>query len=117
MNQETLENIAVDIWNEVCKNIEQILKECDLFGLAGILTIDDPSLQDRIEILKKLDDLFELIIDNFDRSSVEHYSVTRIMFNAKQQILNLEMLLTAAKNNDEVGFNEIKNRLESQAKH
>jgi hypothetical protein len=39
------------------------------------------------------------------------------MYNAKQQILHMEMLLSAAKNNDESGFNEAKSRLNGQSQH
>ena len=109
-----LKLLAEDIWHNVCKNISLILEECDLHGLSGVLVVPDPSLESRIKVLKKLDIICQLIIDSTDDSG---YSVARIMYNAKQQILNLEMLLTAAKNHDENLFNEAKNRLNNQSEH
>lgn len=109
-----LEKLASEIWDHVCSNMTLILKECDLHGLAGILTAPDPSIESRIKALKKLDAICQLIIDSTDAAE---YSVSRIMYNAKQQILHMEMLLSAAKNNDESGFNEAKSRLNGQSKH
>jgi hypothetical protein len=109
-----LEQLSETIWDEVCKNIALILQDCDLHGLAGILTIPNPSIESRINALKRLDTICQLIIDS---TKVDEYSISRIMYNTKQQILNLEMLLNAAKNNDEGGFNEAKALLNGQSKH
>jgi hypothetical protein len=109
-----LELLADTIWEHVCQNILLILKECDLYGLAGILTVPDPSIENRIHALKKLDKICQIIIDN---TGHDQYSVSRVMYNAKQQILHLEMLLSAAKNEDATGFNEAKARLNGQSEH
>jgi len=109
-----LEISANIIWEHVCTNIALILKECDLYGLAGILTIPDPAIENRIHALKKLDKICQMIIDN---TGDGQYSVSRVMYNAKQQILHLEMLLSAAKNEDEAGFSEAKSRLNEQSTH
>ncbi len=109
-----LEKLASSIWEHVCANITLILQECDLHGLAGILTVPDPSIENRISALKKLDIICELIINSSDPAD---YSVARIMYNAKQQILNLEILLSAAKNNDPDNFEHAKNCLNGQSKH
>lgn len=109
-----LEELASDIWDHVCNNISQILKECDLYGLAGVLVVPDPAIEARIGALKRLDVICQLVIDSTDDAE---YSTSRIMYNAKQQILHLEMLLSAAKNDDEVGFNNAKALLNGQSKH
>lgn len=109
-----LEKIASDIWDHVCININLILKECDLHGLTGVLTVPDPSIENRINALKKLDSICELIINS---TNPAEYSVARIMYNAKQQILNLEILLSAAKNNDQDSFEHAKNCLNGQSEH
>lgn len=114
MPKTNLEALSQTIWDHVCNNITLILKECDLHGLSGILTVPDPSIENRITALKKLDAVCEMIIDSTDSSD---YSISRTMYNAKQQILNLEMLLSAAKNNDESGFNSAKECLNGQSKH
>ena len=63
---------------------------------------------------KKLDGICQAIIDNVGDAD---YSVKRKMFNAKQQILNLEMLLTAAQNDDANDFKEARERLDGQSTH
>lgn len=110
----TLEQLAEDIWGHVCENIALILKECNLHGLAGILTVPNPSIESRITALKKLDEICQILIDN---TSSAQYSTARIMYNAKQQILHLEMLLSAAKNGDNESFDLAKDRLNGQSTH
>ncbi|MFZ2539336.1 MAG: hypothetical protein WAX04_10600 [Oscillospiraceae bacterium] len=114
MSNIHLETLSQQIWDHVCNNINLILKECDLHGLSGILIVPDPSIENRITALKKLDVVCEMILNSTEAAD---YSVSRIMYNAKQQILNLEILLTAAKNNDEAGFNSAKACLNGQSKH
>ena len=110
----TLEDLAQDIWDHVCENIKLILQECDMHGLTGILTAPDPSIESRIGALKKLDSICQVVLDNMNDSQ---YSTSRIMYNAKQQILNLEMLLSAAKNCDKASFDLAKDRLNGQGTH
>lgn len=112
--QQSLEDLSDQIWEHVKTNIAQILKECDLYGLAGVLTIPDPSIENRIAALKRLDTICQAVVDSTTDSQ---YSVARIMYNAKQQILNLEMLLSAAKNDVVAVFEEIKARLNGQGQH
>ncbi len=109
-----LEQLAEQIWFNVCNNITLILKECDMHGLTGILSAPDPSIESRIKALKKLDTICQLIIESTDDSG---YSTSRTMYNAKQQILHLEMLLNAAKNNNEEDFEEVKDKLNNQGTH
>jgi len=109
-----LENLSSEIWDSVCKNTILILEECDLHGLTGVLIRPDPSIESRIIALKRLDSICQLVIDN---TSTADYSVARNMYNAKQQILYLEMLLSAAKNNDEAAFESAKDHLNGQSNH
>jgi hypothetical protein len=109
-----LEPVALNVWDLVCKNIADILQECGLFGLIGVLSIPDPSVEKRIEALKKLNLICQVVIENV---APFNYSVMRVMYNAKQQILNLEILLSAAKNGNEQDFELAKNRLQAQCTH
>lgn len=111
-----LEHQALEIWDTVCKNISLILKESDLYQLAGFLTIPDPSIESRINALKKLDAICHFIIENTEISN-DGYSIIRIMHNAKQQILLLNILLSAAKRNDLAEFKRCKKLLSTQSPH
>lgn len=113
---QDLEELAATIWDKVCHNVDLVLKECELHGLAGILTIPDPSIESRIAALRSFDSVCTLIISTLE-SDPKQYSTTRRMFNAKQQILNLEILLNAARNKDEASFKETQDRLNGQATH
>lgn len=58
--------------------------------------------------------MIDLIIDKVGE---HNYSAQRVMFNAKQQILGLEMLLNAAKNGDVAGFEDVQRQLSEQSTH
>ena len=113
---ESLEKLAESIWNIVCLNIDDILKECDLYGLAGILVVPDPSVEARILAIKQFEEVCTAIVSALERGH-DQYSTIRVMLNAKQQILILEQLLNAAKNGDAKEFNEAHSQLKKQAKH
>ena len=109
-----MEDTVVEIWGAVCSNIEQVLRECQLYGLAGILMIRDPSIQERIDALKTFDRVCQIIVDNIPG---EDYSIVRMMLNAKQQIINLEILLSAAQNDDSDGFDRAQEVLRRHITH
>ena len=116
-NEQTLEDLSATIWERVCHNVGVVLEECDWYGLAGILIAPDPTLESRIGALKDFDTLCTAIITVLEARNEDHYSTIKTMLNAKQQIVNLELLLNAAKNADEEGFKEAQSKLDGQAKH
>lgn len=113
---ETLEATAATIWDNVCQNVKLVLEECQLHGLIGILCIPDPSIEVRIAALKDFDQVCSLIVTSLE-GGPDHYSTIRIMINAKQQMLSLELLLNAAKNQDKEGFEKAQKVLAAQATH
>ncbi|MBL8525673.1 MAG: hypothetical protein JNN20_18485 [Betaproteobacteria bacterium] len=116
---QTFEALVPEIWDLVCKNIDDILKECELHGLTEILTVPQPSVEARLIILKKFEGVCNTIIHALEAGPPgdEQYSMLRVMFNAKQQILNLEQLLNAAKRQDSKDFKAAETALRQQAKH
>jgi hypothetical protein len=111
-----LEKLAVTIWDAVCLNIDKVLKECELHGLAGILSVPDPSVESRLNALRTFEEVCTAIIGALEDSSDGH-STIRTMINAQQQIWNLRLLLNAAKSGDEAEFKEVQARLGNQATH
>jgi hypothetical protein len=92
------------------------LQECELHGLKEILTVPDPSVENRLNALRDFEDVCRAIIAGLEHSADGH-STIRIMINAQQQMLNLRWLLNAAKSGDEAGFKEAQAKLAEQAKH
>ena len=115
-NPQQLEEMAATIWDEVCRNIDLVLKECELHGLAGILIVPDPSVEARLIALRHFESVCNVIISALE-SSADHHSTIRTMINAQQQMLNLRLLLNAAKSGDSKEFEDAKERLSKQAKH
>lgn len=113
---KNLEDLAATIWDKVCLNIDKVLEECQLHGLLGILTVPDPSVEARLNALRDFDQVCGVIIAALEHSGDGH-STIRVMINARQQILNLRLLLNAAKSGDAAEFEEVRARLGNQAKH
>ncbi|MEY2660641.1 MAG: hypothetical protein RLZZ123_1813 [Pseudomonadota bacterium] len=111
---KNLEEQAFEIWDEVCQSITAVLQECKLYGLANILTLPDPSLESRLKALKDLERICTAIIDGLPDGS---YSAIRLMLNAKQKIIFLEILLTSAQREDENSFQDALWHLEKQSSH
>jgi hypothetical protein len=122
INIHDLEEAAATIWDDVCRNIDVVLKECELHGLADILNVPNPSVEARLTALRIFEGVCSTIISALESSaeqqrSAEHHSTIRIMINAQQQMLNLRLLLNAAKSGDSKEFDEAKAKLSGQAKH
>lgn len=113
---QTLEQVAETIWDTVCHNIDIVLKQCELHGLLGILKVKDPAVEGRLSALKNFEEICNAIISLLEGKGPEQYDTVRTMYNAKQQILNLGLLLNAAKNSNKIEFDKANELLKNQAK-
>jgi len=113
---QELEQLAATIWDETCHNIDLVLKECELHGLAGILSVPDPSVESRLAALRSFESVCNAIVSALE-TSADHHSSIRTMINTQQQILNLRLLLNAAKSGSGEEFEEARALLAKQAKH
>lgn len=104
---EKLEELAEKVWTLVLESIKRVLEECDLHGIAEIIYVKDPSVEERLKTLEGLETIFGFIED-----SAKDPSVKQKMANSKVSINMLKVLLAAVRNHDQNSFDFAKNFLE-----
>jgi hypothetical protein len=113
---------AEELWIEVCSHVDNVLRECDQYGVNKILIVPHPSLSQRLGYLEIIESVLRQIDsrisdgDNIQESSRNH-SARRNITNTLQQIGFLRLLLAAALAGDEAEFERIYRLLRGQSRH
>jgi hypothetical protein len=102
-----------DVWAEVIKVADNILKVHAKFGFSQFADQISPSLE---EILLSLQ-VVESMLDTVGASGTLDYSESRIVGNAKQQILWIQTIGNALKYGNEADYLDSIKRLGNQSKH
>lgn len=115
------ENDAEAVWAQISGEVEAVW--ADVFGVVNTVvdhhvTFGFKLIESRInpsfhEILFGLK-MLEALLDLFPVDDVE-YSISRLILNAKQQINNIELVVTALKHNRQHDYEEAIGRLRAQA--
>lgn len=103
-----LEQSVVKVWELVVKNISRVLDECDLHGMSGIIYVKDPSLEERLEILRDVRQVFGLALKH-----IKDDGVRQKISDSNVCVSNLEILLSAVRNDDNETFEFSKKFLEN----
>lgn len=105
-----------DFWARVFKVSNKVIYDAGLYGFYGMEIIPDPNIHTMMQKLNLVDTLLDNVLVHFGaRESVDTYTETRLVLNAKQQILNLERVVAALKANCKEDFDNAINTLRSQA--
>lgn len=97
------------IWGEIFKTADKILKVHVKFGFEKFSDKISPSIEEIILSLKAVEALLDGIHHVLD------YSEQRLVSNSKQQILWVQDLADALKNNDEPRYTQAIDKLTKQA--
>lgn len=97
------------IWGEIFQTADKILKVHLKFGFEKFNDKISPSIEDIILSLKAI----EALLDGIHHAL--EYSEQRLVSNAKQQILWVQDLAEALKNNDEPRYHQAIDKLTKQA--
>ncbi|UJW81067.1 hypothetical protein [Hydrogenophaga sp. SL48] len=97
------------IWGEIFQTADKILKVHFKFGFEKFSDKISPSIEDIILSLKAIEALLDGIHHVLD------YSEQRLVSNSKQQILWVQDLADALKNNDEPRYTQAIEKLTKQA--
>jgi hypothetical protein len=97
------------IWGEIFQTADKILKVHFKFGFEKFSDKISPSIEDIILSLKAIEALLDGIHHVLD------YSEQRLVSNSKQQILWVQDLAEALKNNDEPRYTQAIEKLTKQA--
>jgi hypothetical protein len=97
-------------WSSIFRVVNTVVDHHVQFGFKLIESKINPSFQDILLSLK----MMEALLDVFPVDDVE-YATSRMILNAKQQINNIELVVTALKHNRQDDYEAAMARLRTQA--
>lgn len=106
---EKLEKLVDEMWVQVMKHIENVLKECNLLGMSEITYSKNPSMEERLEVLGVMERVFAFL-ENYSK----HFSFDNRdkISSSKTCITMFSVLLGSVKNHDNETFDFAKGFLE-----
>lgn len=102
------------LWASVFEASNKVIKDANIFGFESMGVIPDPNIHQMLATLSIIDNMLEVILTLSQTAKVE-LGDTRLIFNAKQQILTMEQIATALNNDDRQSYDEAVERLKTQA--
>lgn len=115
-NDATIKEEVVGLWGNVFQVSNKIIKDANFYGFDLIDLIPDPNVHQILKSMKVINSLLEDIMDDIEDSEIqEHIEMTRIILNAKQQILLMEKVAISLKQKDKVEFDSAINAMKNQA--
>lgn len=107
---EQIQDEVEAAWSDIFKVVNTVVDHHVLFGFKLIESKINPSFQDILLSLK----MMEALLDVFPVDDVE-YATSRMILNAKQQINNIELVVTALKHKRQDDYETAIARLRTQA--
>lgn len=103
-----------EAWTNVFATSNLVIKQSGLYGFDGIELIPKPNIHQMLATMTVVSTMLDKIIEHLGCVDIPHHD-TRLLFNAKQQILRLEQVAAALLAKDEPLYNEAIAELEKQA--
>lgn len=101
-------------WTDVFATSNLVIKQSGLYGFNGIELIPNPNIHQMLASMSLVSVMLDKITEKLDRIDL-HPEDTRLLLNAKQQILRLEQVAAALLAKDEPLYNQAILELEKQA--
>lgn len=105
---------VLELWANVFDASHKVIQDAKIFGFENMGVLPDPNIHQMLATLSVIDGMLEFILTLTQAGKVD-FNDTRLIFNAKQQILTMEQIATALNNDDRKGYDEAVDRLGKQA--
>ena len=102
------------VWTDVFATSNLVIKQSGLYGFNGIELIPNPNIHQMLASMSVVSVMLDKITEKLDRIDLDPDD-TRLLLNAKQQILRLEQVAAALLAKDEPLYNEAILELKKQA--
>ncbi len=113
-NDESIRSYVEELWGKVFEVSNQIIRDTKVFGFNEIDVIPDPNIHQMLATLAVASNTLDLILNMNSNGDID-IGDTRLVLNAKQQVLNMESIATALKSKDRSRYDESVKRLHEQA--
>jgi len=111
---KSIENLVETLWSNVFKASNKLIRDTRLFAFGEIESLPKPNVHQMLKTLTVFDSMLDQILTLNQNGKLDLVD-TRLIFNAKQQILVMERIATALRNHDRAGYDEAVIALEKQA--
>lgn len=111
---DSIKELVVELWAGVFEASNKLIRDTQIFGFQEIGIIPDPNVHQMLNSLALIDSMLELMLTLSQTGQVD-IEDTRLIFNAKQQILMMEQIASALNNDDRVSYDQAVKRLQTQA--
>lgn len=101
-------------WADVFTTSNLVIRHSGLYGFNGIELIPNPNIHQMLASMGVVSAMLDKVIERLGDSVLDHDN-TRLLLNAKQQIIRLEQVAAALLAKDEVLYNQAVVELEKQA--
>lgn len=110
--EKEIKELVEELWSEVFKTSNSLIKDTKAFGFGDMEILPNPNIFQMLNTLTIIDNMIDIILP-LDQIGKVNSSVN--LLNAKQQILNMEMIATAIKSKNREAYDEAVRRLHRQA--
>lgn len=98
------------IWEKIFSASNVVIKHAQQYGYSGMGVLPDPNIHQMLLKIRILDQIIDVLL-----GEEMEYDERRLMLNAKQQLLRMEMVAAALQADDRVRFDRVMEELERQA--
>lgn len=102
-------------WAEVFKYSNKVIRDAGYFGFYGLEVIPNPNIHQMLASLSVVDSALDIMLTSCAEMVTLQYDATKMILNAKQQILNLENVANSLKAQNRDDFDRAMERLQKQA--
>lgn len=110
---QTIKDTVEEFWNEVFEASRKLIRDTKRFSFSEVEILPNPTVHQMLSTLSALDNMFEIALS--PTNAKLETELIRLIFNARQQILNMELIATALNNKDRDNYDYAVRRLQNQA--
>lgn len=102
-------------WAKFFEFSNKVIRDAGYFGFSGLEIIPDPNIHQMLASLSVVDSALDIMLTSCSDMPTLQYDATKMILNAKQQILNLESVANSLKAQNREDFDRAMEVLTGQA--
>jgi hypothetical protein len=109
-DDEDIKKQVIEVWATVFSASNIVIQHAKQFGFDGMVVVPNPNIHQLLVPVRLLSQWIEVFLcENME------YDQVRLMLNAKQQLLRMEMVAAALEAGDLENFNRTMEEIQNQA--
>jgi hypothetical protein len=112
--EKNIKDSVEKLWNEVMEASQKFIRDSKKFGFDEIGILPNPTVHQMLFSLRLINAAFGLVSSDIENGKVDNDDI-RLIFNARQQVLNMEMVATALNKKDRDAYDYAVRLIKNQA--